>query len=41
MQKISKYMMMAALALVGTMTTGCSNEDLAKEAPQTKTTAPT
>ena len=25
---------MAALALVGTMTTGCSNEDLAKEAPQ-------
>ena len=35
MQKISKYMMMAALALVGTMTTGCSNEDLAKEAPQT------
>ena len=36
MQKISKYMMMAALALVGTMTTGCSNEDLAKEAPQPK-----
>ncbi len=27
---------MAALALVGTMTTGCSNEDLAKEAPQPK-----
>ena len=27
---------MAALALVGTMTTGCTNEDLAKEAPQAK-----
>ena len=36
MQKISKYMMMAALALVGTIATGCSNEDLAKEAPQPK-----
>ena len=35
MQKISKYMMMAALALVGTMTTGCTGDDLAKEAPQT------
>lgn len=27
---------MAALALVGTIATGCSNEDLAKEAPQPK-----
>ena len=35
MQKISKYMMMAALALVGTMMTGCTGDDLAKEAPQT------
>ena len=29
-------MMMAALALVGTMMTGCTGDDLAKEAPQTK-----
>lgn len=36
MQKISKYMMMAALALVGTMMTGCTSDDLANEAPQTK-----
>ena len=36
MQKISKYMMMAALALVGTMMTGCSNEELANDAPQAK-----
>ena len=34
MQKISKYMMMAALALMGTMMTGCAGDDLAKEAPQ-------
>ena len=33
MQKISKYMMMAALALVGTMMTGCTSDDLANEAP--------
>ncbi|MBR2777766.1 MAG: hypothetical protein IKD75_11870 [Prevotella sp.] len=36
MQKISKYMMMAALALVGTIATGCTSEELANDAPQAK-----
>ena len=36
MMKQFRYMMMAALALVGTMTTGCTGDDLANEAPQTK-----
>lgn len=35
MQKISRYISMAALALMGTMMTGCAGDDLAKEAPQT------
>ena len=35
MQKISRYISMAALALMGTMMTGCTGDDLAKEAPQT------
>jgi hypothetical protein len=36
MKKQFKYMMMAALALVGTIATGCTSEDLANDAPQAK-----
>ena len=36
MMKQFRYMMMAALALVGTIATGCTSEDLANDAPQTK-----
>ena len=37
MKKITRYIGMAALALVGTMMTGCTNEDMANKAPQPKT----